>query len=291
MEIYCKNIVPRQPLLLFATRHYEKAEVMQYGISHFYAFHADGNAFDMTEVLPDGCVDIMFIRHESSAKAIYIGTPLSADTLAHYHLFSKDDEVFGVRFLQGNMTWMLHCCAKELLNASLDFLEVSGEQELIEQICACTDFREQIRIFMQHYLPEYQKISAELLCSRNPGFYMMQRIVRCRGNIRIQELSEEMAFSSRHLNELFRKAYGISPKEFEKIVRFQNILIQLEQNKRIADAAIEAGYYDQSHLLKEFRSLVGITPKMYIQKKRLLMEKNPLSLQQMPMLQPSGIVS
>ena len=100
-----------------------------------------------------------------------------------------------------------------------------------------------------------------------------------------------MAFSSRHLNELFRKAYGISPKEFEKIVRFQNILIQLEQNKRIADAAIEAGYYDQSHLLKEFRSLVGITPKMYIQKKRLLMEKNPLSLQQMPMLQLSGIVS
>ncbi len=291
MEIYCKKIVPRQPLLLFATKHYEKAEVMQYGISHFYAFHADGKTFDLTEVLPDGCVDIMFIRHESLMRAIYIGTPLSADSPAHYNLFSKGDEVFGVRFLQGNMTWMRHCCAKELLNASLDFLEVSGERELIERICVCTDFRKQIEIFMQHYLPEYQKVSAELLCSKNPGFYMLQRIIGCRGNIHIHELSEEMAFSLRHTNELFRNAYGISPKEFEKIVRFQNILIQLEKSKRIVDAAIAAGYYDQSHLLKEFRSLVGVTPKMYIRKKHLLMEKNPLFLEQMPILQQNSCVS
>ena len=91
METYRKKIVPRQPLLLFATKHYEKVEVMRYGISHFYTFYADGNEFEMTEVLPDGCVDIMFIRHGNKMRAIYIGTPLSADTPAHYHLFSKDE--------------------------------------------------------------------------------------------------------------------------------------------------------------------------------------------------------
>ena len=71
MEIYCKNIVPRQPLLLFATRHYEKAEVMQYGISHFYAFHADGNAFDMTEVLPDvwiSCLSVTKVLRKRSTS-------------------------------------------------------------------------------------------------------------------------------------------------------------------------------------------------------------------------------
>lgn len=291
METYRKKIVPRQPLLLFATKHYEKVEVMRYGISHFYTFYADGNEFEMTEVLPDECVDIMFIRHGNKMRAIYIGTPLSADTPAHYHLFSKDDVVFGVRFLQGNLTWMRHCCAKELLNASLDFLEVSGERELIEQICTCMDFQKQIRIFMQHYLPEYQKVSAELLNKNNPSFYMLRQIIKSKGNVRIQTLSEEMAFSLRHLNELFRTAYGVSPKEFEKIVRFQNILIQLEQNKHIVDAAIAAGYYDQSHLLKEFRSLVGITPKMYMQKKHLLMQENSLLLQKMPMLQQSSSLS
>lgn len=281
MEGYYDKMMPRQPFILFATKHYEKVEMMQYGISHFYTFHADGEFFDLAEVLPDGCVDIMFIRHKNRSSAIYIGTPLHADALAHCHFFAKDDLIFGVRFLQGNMTWMRHCCAKELLNASFDFAAISGETELIESICDCMDFQKQIQIFMQRYLPEYQKVHMKLLNRKNPAFYMMQQMLGSNGNVRIQKLSEEMAFSVRHLNEMFRTAYGVSPKEFEKLVRFQNSLTQLEQNNRISDAAMAAGYYDQSHLLKEFRSLVGISPKMYLQKRKLLMQENPLFLQQM----------
>lgn len=169
----------------------------------------------MTEVLPDGCVDIMFIRHGNKMRAIYIGTPLSADTPAHYHLFPKMmwySEF--VSYRKSDMDAALLC--QRATECFSGFLEVSGERELIEQICTCMDFQKQIRIFMQYYLPEYQKVSAELLNKNNPSFYMLRQIIKSKGNVRIQTLSEEMAFSLRHLNELFRTAYGVSPKEFEK---------------------------------------------------------------------------
>lgn len=275
-------IMPKQPFLLFATKHFTKLEVMQYGISHFFTFCADADTYDMAEVVPDGCVDIMFLCHQDVPRANYIGTPLHADSLQNQKFFHKNDVIFGVRLLQGNMAWMRNCSAKEILDTSLDFAAVSGQTELMERVCSSNSFEEQIQIFMQYYMPEYRRGNAKDTSEKQIPFYMMHRILESNGLVKIQELSEESAFSVRHLNELFRTAYGVSPKEYEKLVRFQNILKQLECAPHIIDAAVEAGYYDQSHMLKEFRGLLGVSPKVYLKKRQMLAKKDLMLRRSLP---------
>ncbi len=283
-ELYC-NIgkhVLRQPLFLLVTENYQKIEMMQHGISHFYTFQANGADFDLARVVPDGCNDIMFVRSKERRYATYVGTPLDSKPIEHYHYFQKGDEVFGVRFLQGNLTWMNKCSAHDLLDQALPFKEVSNMQEmLMEKIFQCNDFHEQIRIFLQAYLPEYELYRQKIAGSNEIVYHTLQSIVTSGGEIRIKALAERAAYSVRHLNELFRSTYGLSPKEFERIVRFQNSLSIVEHCSRISDAAIEAGYYDQSHMLKEYKSFLGISPKEYLRKRKQTVQHQTLHIEQM----------
>lgn len=272
----CSNVIPKQPFLLFATEYYEKIEVMKYGISHFYAFNANGVAWELAEVVPDGCIDIMFISSSGGSKAVCIGTPLGSKNLGECHYFEKDDKIFGVRFLPGNMLWMKRCRGNELLDASLDFGEVSGENCMISEIFEAKNFRDKISVFLKHYMSEYE--NNYMVKTDSPVFYMLRSMIETKGTVRISDLASEMAFSVRYVNEMFRNFCGLSPKEFEKLLRFQNILLQLDSYKKITDAAMEAGYYDQSHMLKEFRSLTGVTPRQYLKKREFMEFENKLHI-------------
>lgn len=72
----------------------------------------------------------------------------------------------------------------------------------------------------------------------------------------------DTGISSRQLRRLFEYYIGDTPKTFSKVVRFQHILKakpsaqSLRKNKLFFDA----GYYDQSHFIKEFKNFYGVTP-------------------------------
>lgn len=72
----------------------------------------------------------------------------------------------------------------------------------------------------------------------------------------------------------FLQSSGFSPKAFARITRLQ-YLIRLFESGPIgswADLAIEAGFYDQSHLVNEFRSFSGQSPEAYFQAQRGMAE-------------------
>jgi AraC-like DNA-binding protein len=53
---------------------------------------------------------------------------------------------------------------------------------------------------------------------------------------------------------------GLPPKRFSRVVRFQRVLRRVEGCPDWAQLAIELGYFDQAHLIREFRTLFGCTP-------------------------------
>lgn len=69
--------------------------------------------------------------------------------------------------------------------------------------------------------------------------------------------------SERHLRRVFRTAVGVSPKTFAKLTRFHDALreARLERHASWASIASAAGYYDQAHLIAEFRMIAGATPE------------------------------
>jgi AraC-like DNA-binding protein len=63
----------------------------------------------------------------------------------------------------------------------------------------------------------------------------------------------------------FRERVGLAPKEFSRVRRLQRVLRSVGRNGETswAEVAAEQGYYDQSHLIHDFRELTGITPTAY----------------------------
>jgi AraC-like DNA-binding protein len=58
----------------------------------------------------------------------------------------------------------------------------------------------------------------------------------------------------------------MSPKEFARVARFRHALRIAREGNRLSWAAIAAatGYYDQAHLIEEFRAIAGVTPRVFL---------------------------
>ncbi|MEX2565511.1 MAG: AraC family transcriptional regulator [Cyclobacteriaceae bacterium] len=81
------------------------------------------------------------------------------------------------------------------------------------------------------------------------------------GNICIKKLAEMLQICTRSLERRFLEILGIPPKSYSKIIQFNYAFRLLAQNnKKIGDIALEAGYYDQPHFVRQFRKASGICP-------------------------------
>jgi AraC-like DNA-binding protein len=90
-------------------------------------------------------------------------------------------------------------------------------------------------------------------------------ILRQNGLVQIQQLEEKFKIGRRWLEKTFAKQVGLSPKEFIRIVRFKSLLTEMTAMPSISWASIinEYGYYDQSHLSKDFYDFTGQSPTQY----------------------------
>lgn len=94
-----------------------------------------------------------------------------------------------------------------------------------------------------------------------------RRLAECGGQLRTAELARDAGVSRKHLAGLFREQVGLAPKTLARIHRFQRALGALERSdmrERPAvdwsDLAARCGYYDQSHLIHDFRQFAGMSP-------------------------------
>lgn len=72
--------------------------------------------------------------------------------------------------------------------------------------------------------------------------------------------------SQKHAIDQFKKYVGLTPKQFQRIVRFNQILKSVQQEERIewSQIAYQCGYSDQSHFIKEFQHFSGFNPTEFI---------------------------
>ncbi len=83
------------------------------------------------------------------------------------------------------------------------------------------------------------------------------------GQIKVGEVASILNVSTRALERQFSKILGITPKHFIRLVRFQKAVERLKKISKIenlADIAHDSGYFDQSHFIKDFKSLSGQLP-------------------------------
>lgn len=85
------------------------------------------------------------------------------------------------------------------------------------------------------------------------------------GMISVNDICKELSITDRYLQQLFRKYVGLSPKFFARIIRFGYIFqVIKEKSPDWASVVYEAGYYDQSHFIRNFKAFTGEDPTEYI---------------------------
>jgi AraC-like DNA-binding protein len=85
----------------------------------------------------------------------------------------------------------------------------------------------------------------------------------------IAEIAGKNNISQKTLIKHFERHLGKTPSEFRKIVRFRNALKQKSLDLRddnLTDITYISRYFDQSHMIKDFKSLTGYTPKEFFKK-------------------------
>jgi len=78
----------------------------------------------------------------------------------------------------------------------------------------------------------------------------------------VNAVAVALGVSERHLRRVFRETVGVNPKTFAKLRRFHRALYTARQDNHAnwASVAAAAGYFDQAHLVAEFRAIAGVTP-------------------------------
>jgi AraC-like DNA-binding protein len=113
-----------------------------------------------------------------------------------------------------------------------------------------------------HELAIKQTLSNQVLIQASLNF-----ITAHKGAVTIQQLIKYTGYTERHIERAFNENIGIGPKKFGSIVKLHSFL-KLLKNKpaedNITGICFDAGYFDQSHLIREFRKYTGITPTKYL---------------------------
>ena len=87
------------------------------------------------------------------------------------------------------------------------------------------------------------------------------------GNIKIAALAEKLNISLSQFEKRFRKLVGASPKKFASIVRLKHILNTSAKENNLTALGLDAGYFDQAHFIKDFKSFTGDTPEQFLKGK------------------------
>jgi AraC-like DNA-binding protein len=157
------------------------------------------------------------------------------------------------------------CPAAELVRSVVSADEVLGRSavSLPDRLAAATGWPERFAALDDALLgwlrddgtgPEVEVARAwEVLC-------------RTDGVADVASLAAEVGWSRRHLGARFRREFGLPPKVLARVMRFERAkrLMVADAAPVLADVAARAGYADQAHFTREWRSLAGSTPAAWL---------------------------
>lgn len=252
-------INPRQPYVEAGVDELQKIDQPRLGISHFYEFSLGQGRQHEVKAVPDGSIDLLFNIGNDKVTTYISGTVFG---VKEWEL-GEADLCFGVRFQPGQGVLPKELSMDMLVD---DDLEIDGNifgADITERIAEAKDIRTRSEIFMKAY-EELIYGRPDLSDKEKINEYLVSRITRTKGHINMRQLEDETNYSACYLRRIFKTYHSISPKQFAQYVRFQFLLEKMKYEPvRYDELALDCGYYDEAHMMKEFKNYAGITLEQY----------------------------
>jgi AraC-like DNA-binding protein len=93
---------------------------------------------------------------------------------------------------------------------------------------------------------------------------IINKIHKEKGHCNVKQLASFFKVSERTIHRLFNKYVGVNPNNYINLIRFRTVLqFTFDPNSDHLSNAIDAGYYDQSHFIKNFKAFSTLTPRQF----------------------------
>ena len=200
----------------------------------------------------------------SSQRSLEGNVLISGQQNDYYDLLvSETLHLFSVTFQPHGLSAFFELPLSELQNQTVlaDHISKAYSAQIADEMGATDSFARRVEIIERHFLKLLAKQTTSV--DRQRMAYAVEVIRKAKGAVSIDYLAANACLSRKQFERKFLHYIGISPKQFLKIIRFQNA-IYLKQHREgisLTELAFEGGYYDQSHLINDIKDLTGQTPK------------------------------
>ena len=185
-------------------------------------------------------------------------------TCRKYSITIEQDFVcFSIRFKPTGIYELLGIPMSEFSNRAIDATDVFPGlfKTLTEKLLGATDLFSCIAIVEPLLLKQLRNYYTVSSYTSKLAAY----IVNENTNVRLTSLYKDIPFSSRHIERSFIKEVGITPKMYSDVVRFSKVLQTKKDHPREkwSSLAYDHHYFDQMHLIKDFKRFLGINPGQF----------------------------
>jgi AraC-like DNA-binding protein len=140
--------------------------------------------------------------------------------------------------------------------AAENMFHAADLREILERLAGAANNQCRIDIIQSFLLKYLKKNKPDALIDN-----AIHSIRQHGGIIKIKDLANSLYISQDAFEKRFRTMVGSTPKQYASIVRLRHLITSYPSYSSLTDASYEAGYFDQSHFIKDFRLFTGQSPR------------------------------
>jgi AraC-like DNA-binding protein len=222
-------------------------------------------------IIPSGLAELFFYFN-NKPTTIDISRNIEENIFISGHqkdfydiVLSKQYSLFSILFNPLGLTVFFDIPVYEFYNKNvpLKYSLKNEVNELESKLLETKTFFDKIKLVEDFLLKRLGKNKKK--CEFHRLSHSISLITKAKGNLDINYLASEACLSRKQYERIFSEYIGTSPKQFLRTIRFQNTLVQKSKDKNdsLTSLAYNCGYYDQSHMISEFKLFSGMTPTQY----------------------------
>ncbi|TBW29222.1 AraC family transcriptional regulator [Gramella sp. KN1008] len=187
---------------------------------------------------------------------------------AHVSVSFKDQELsaIGIILSPTSTYYLFHKNGTELLNnwTGLKNIDVDAG-DLRDKLSEAKTLESKIEVIFSFLI--------DLIPKKTPAIGWLdtaiEKIIMKEGHIHIKDLYDPDEISPRHFRRKFKEIIGMPPKYYCKVIQLNSVfrMINVGQSEKLNDIALDCGYFDQAHFIKDFKKHIGFAPLNFLNSK------------------------
>lgn len=239
----------------FHLRRHLPSEDLAFFVEHYWSVQWNVSAPQIQETLPHPSVHVVVEKGNSRILGVVTGK--------FTRVLSGTGVVFAIKFKPGGFYPFARFSLSSITDSSLRLKDVfqSDGTAYEKEILSLEDESKKIvcaERFLRAHLPE-RDANVELIGR------IIERMLDDTNIMKVEQIADLFSINTRTLQRLFNQYVGVGPKWIIKRYRLHEVVEKINEGAVVdwVKLALDLGYYDQAHFIKDFKSIVGKSPEEY----------------------------